>query len=224
MCVEFPIRFVGDEHNPANVVIEMSGTLVWRARGGWCEGITFRRPKILSAETSSELLRMEGEGRIDIIQCLLDNEGSSGNVASASGTGFKGKWSDVALRGGNGGLSLKEKAVLELSQVRKRFFRLPSIFSLIRLALQIRIQKCREFGVRCKEASEVKMIGCEVNGAQVGVQLLDGARASLSSCRILKSARSIIEKAPTAVATCTNNVATKSIDNQTIPGFRFVKT
>ena len=64
----------------------MGGTLIWKASGGFCEGITFRRPKLASGERSApELLRLESGSKLDIIESALDNEGSEGNVVAVRG-------------------------------------------------------------------------------------------------------------------------------------------
>ncbi len=76
--VTFPLRFIGDEHDPSHVIIELSGTVEWSAKGGWMEGITFRRPR-MSAD--------------------LDNEGSQGPVAIVTGEKSGGMWSSMQIKG-----------------------------------------------------------------------------------------------------------------------------
>jgi len=117
--VSFPVRFVGDESNAANVVVEMSGSLRWNASAGWMEGITFRRPKIASAEpSSSPVLFLNETGRVDMIQCVFDSRGSRGDVIAARGSGSKGKWEGVAVKGGDFGVSAGDSAALVLDKVR----------------------------------------------------------------------------------------------------------
>jgi len=116
--VDFPLRLVGDEHNPSNVVVEMSGTIKWRGKGGWCEGVTFRRPKLSSTESSpGELLRIEGMGQVDIFQSVFDNEGSEDSVVTVAGVGAKGRWESVLVKGGAVGIDIEEEASLELVDV-----------------------------------------------------------------------------------------------------------
>merc|ERR1719343_762854 len=102
IIVDKPLRFVGDENNPANVVIEMSGSVKWTGAGGWIEGITFRRPKISSGKDlpSFPMLEIGESGKIDIVHSVFDNDGSSGPVGHLSGSGKKGLWHDVVFRNG----------------------------------------------------------------------------------------------------------------------------
>lgn len=123
--MDFPVRFVGDENNAANVVVEMSGTLCWKGATGWMEGITFRRPKIASGEpSSSPILSLDGIGKIDMIQCIFDNRGGRGDVIKASGSGKKGSWESVAIKGGDVGVAVGETAELLLEKVRTLCWRL----------------------------------------------------------------------------------------------------
>ena len=100
--IDFPLRFVGDENDPAHVVVELSGTIRWGATCGFMEGVTFRRPKIASA-TSDEMLVVIG-GRLDLLQCVLNNHGSDGNVASVSRA--KCRWIGVVVQGSRQGSGL----------------------------------------------------------------------------------------------------------------------
>lgn len=103
IVVSVPLRFVGDEHSPSNVIIEMSGTLRWQSQGGWIEGITFRRPKISSGEpVSRELLRIEKGSRLDVVQSVFNNEGCGGRVVTAVEPSAKRLWKGVVVKGGNG--------------------------------------------------------------------------------------------------------------------------
>jgi hypothetical protein len=102
LAVDIPLRLTGDENNPSNVIIEMSGTLTWRGKGGWCEGVTFRRPKISSAEpTNRELLRIEKGGRLDVVHSVFNNEGCRGSVVTVTESGSKGRWENVIVKGGD---------------------------------------------------------------------------------------------------------------------------
>jgi hypothetical protein len=119
LFVDFPIRFVGDENNAANVVVEMSGSLRWQAIGGWIEGVTFRRPKISTGVPPADsMLRIEHTGRVDIAYSVLDNEGSTGTVVLALGAGQKGRWQTVSIRGGaGGGVAIEGESSIELRKV-----------------------------------------------------------------------------------------------------------
>lgn len=61
VTVDFTIKFVGDEHDPAHVVVELSGTVNWKAKGGFFEGITLRRPKIMPKGSVSKNFRLQEE-------------------------------------------------------------------------------------------------------------------------------------------------------------------
>lgn len=121
MLVEIPLRIIGDEDNLSNVIVEMSGTIIWRAGGGFFEGITFRRPKISSSERPvRELLRVEEMGKLNVIQSMFDNEGSSGDVVMLFGPGYKGRWVNISVQHGSVGICLRNGAQLELLEVRNR--------------------------------------------------------------------------------------------------------
>ena len=97
----------------------MSGTIVWRGEGGFIEGVTFRRPKLSSGGPApAELLRMENKGKVDMVQSVFDNEGSSGDVIRLSGEGRKGLWESCLFQHGIRGISLQERAQLDITQVR----------------------------------------------------------------------------------------------------------
>lgn len=118
LVVDNPVRLIGDEHNPSNVVVETSGTIVWRAAGGFIEGVAFRRPKLSSGEVpTDDLLRIENKGRLGMVQSIFDNEGSSGDVVKLSGEGFKGRWESCLFQNGKSGISLCDMAQLEITQV-----------------------------------------------------------------------------------------------------------
>lgn len=97
----------------------MGGTLVWNARGGFCEGITFRRPKMASGSNPvGELLRLETGGQLNLVKCVFDNDGISNPVAVARNQDKKSNWKSVTLKGGTDGLSLENNAILCLNEVR----------------------------------------------------------------------------------------------------------
>lgn len=122
ITVNFPLKFVGDENDPSHVIWEMSGTIVWKAKGGWMEGITARRPKMASeCNHGCEILRLEGEGRFDMAHNVFDNDGGSENVVSfVNGTGHKGTWEDVVVKGAPencSGMHFEGGAILNLNKV-----------------------------------------------------------------------------------------------------------
>jgi hypothetical protein len=113
LVVKYPVRLVGDEHNPSNVVVEMGCTLVWKARGGFCEGVTFRRPKLSSGDSSTlVMLRLETGSRLDVVEAVLDNDGTEGDVVVARDA--RGSWRNVSIRGGTRGISFEAGATIDL--------------------------------------------------------------------------------------------------------------
>eukprot|EP01082_Thalassiosira_pseudonana_P006045 g5467.t1 g5467 contig2:591837-593116(+) len=118
LMVDIPIKFVGDEEDPSHVVLELSGEISWKAAGGWMEGITVRRPKMISgASPKNDLLRIESGGRLDVYHCVFDNRGSVGNCVSMTGTGSGGHWVKATLQGASrdcSGLFVGQYACAEL--------------------------------------------------------------------------------------------------------------
>ncbi|KAL7534972.1 hypothetical protein ACHAXR_008693 [Thalassiosira sp. AJA248-18] len=101
LVVNKPIKFVGDEHEPAHVILELSGEIIWKYSGGWMEGITIRRPRIATGVTPvSEILRIDSGGRLDMYNCVFDNRGSIGNCISIS-SNAGGRWERTNINGGS---------------------------------------------------------------------------------------------------------------------------
>jgi hypothetical protein len=118
MVVDWPLRFIGDESNPSNVIVEMSGTIKWRACSGFIEGLTFRRPKISSGEKAEQvLLLVEKNAKVNMVNVILDNEGSFGNVVTLIGPGNKGRWETVSIHNGMVGVLMQKGARIDLSRV-----------------------------------------------------------------------------------------------------------
>lgn len=138
--MDVPIRLIGDEHNPTNVVIEMNGTVIWRARGGFFEGILFRRQKLAANGDEGELLRVEDNARLGMIQCSFDNGGGAGPVVSVEGPREMGEWTDVSIFGGGDGIRLSGQAKLDLKQVR--FQQISFLFSFF---AGLHPQECRKW-------------------------------------------------------------------------------
>eukprot|EP00804_Cyclotella_cryptica_P000370 CCRYP_008690-RB/>CCRYP_008690-RB protein AED:0.12 eAED:0.19 QI:0/0.90/0.83/1/0.90/0.91/12/164/2166 len=104
--INVPIRFLGDEDDPSHVILELSGEIVWKAKGGWMEGITVRRPKLVTGGTpANEVLRLDEGGRLDIWHCVFDNRGNIGNCVSVAGFEAGGNWERVSIHGGSDGCS-----------------------------------------------------------------------------------------------------------------------
>lgn len=119
MDIDIPLKFVGDEHDPSHVVIELSGTVRWKAKGGFLEGITFRRPRISGkADCSGPILSMEHGACLDMVHCVFNNEGGwGGDVATISGG--KGQWLDVHIKGSRTscGLLATDESDVQLKEV-----------------------------------------------------------------------------------------------------------
>jgi F-box-like len=90
LLVDVPLRFIGDEHNPANVVVEMSGTIQWKASGGYIEGMLWRRPAMQAETSLRPMLSLIGINReaetaaVKLIHSVLDNNGTDGAVVTVS--------------------------------------------------------------------------------------------------------------------------------------------
>ena len=119
--VTFPIKIIGDEHEPSHVTVEMSGVLKWAGKGGWIEGVTFRRPRIASGgQGVPEILRLHNGGRLDMAHCVLENEGSPCSVAVISGADSRGHWRSTDIKGSEGGsgVVIDSNGFVELRKVR----------------------------------------------------------------------------------------------------------
>lgn len=60
-----------------------------------------RRPKLVTGNTPmNDLLRLDHDGRLDIWQCIFDNNGSIGNCVSVAGAaGGGGMWERLSVHG-----------------------------------------------------------------------------------------------------------------------------
>ena len=121
LIIEKKIRFVGDEHEPAHVVVELSGEINWKANGGWMEGITIRRPRIATGATpNKDILRIDSDGRLNMYNCVFDNRGSIGNCISVGSCATGSEWEKTTIIGGsreNSGLLVEKNAKVELIEV-----------------------------------------------------------------------------------------------------------
>ena len=124
--IKFPLRFLGDEDDPSHVILELSGEIKWKARGGWMEGIMIRRPKLVTGVTpTNEILRLEHGGRLDIWHCIFDNYGSKGNCVSVDGSEAGGTWERLNVHGASeqfSGLLVNQSANIRLIDVSPLMF------------------------------------------------------------------------------------------------------
>jgi hypothetical protein len=125
LVIDFPLRFLGDEDDPSHVVLELSGEIIWKAKGGWMEGIMIRRPKLVTGIAPSyQVMRIEQGGKLDVWHCIFDNRGSIGNCVSVSGIGAGGTWERLSINGASeefSGLLVGQNASLHLLDVSKSF-------------------------------------------------------------------------------------------------------
>mmetsp|Transcript_7652 Transcript_7652/g.22422 ORF Transcript_7652/g.22422 Transcript_7652/m.22422 type:complete len:1551 (+) Transcript_7652:1-4653(+) len=210
IIVDKPLRFVGDENNPSNVVIEMSGSLQWTAKGGWIEGITFRRPKMSSGKVlpSCPMLELGGAARIDVIHSVFDNDGSTGPVGKLYGSGTKGRWEGVVLRnGGASGIHIdgSDQAKVEL--------------------LNCTIKGNQADGIFATNKAKFRMVNCLVDANHgYGVRLATaGCHADLLDSRFKGNASGVIKKETHCVVTSSGNTAfLKTKPKRQIPGFKLM--
>lgn len=117
-----PLRIIGDEHDPSHVIVELSGVVQWSGKGGWMEGVTFRRPR-MATDQNREILRLHDGGRVDMGVCVLDNEGSQGPVAVVTGAKSRGEWFSTDIKGSEAGAGamIESGGTLNLQNVRILF-------------------------------------------------------------------------------------------------------
>lgn len=210
IVIDKPLRFVGDENNPANVVIEMSGSVKWTAKGGWIEGITFRRPKMSSGKDLPyfSMLELRDSGKIDMIHSVFDNDGSTGPVGRISGSGNKGSWSNVVFR--NGG-----SVGLHIDGGQK---------------VQVALDGCIIKGSRgdaliATNKAKFKLTGCTLeNNEGYGIRLATGGcHADIFDSRFKDNIAGVIKKEPHCVVTSSSNTAFLTAKpKRQIPGFKLM--
>ena len=71
--VNVPLRFIGDDKDASHVVIEMSGTLIWKASKGFIEGVTLRRPRVGDFDRVSDILKIENQASLIIVRSAIDS-------------------------------------------------------------------------------------------------------------------------------------------------------
>mmetsp|Transcript_20703 Transcript_20703/g.31870 ORF Transcript_20703/g.31870 Transcript_20703/m.31870 type:complete len:437 (+) Transcript_20703:1-1311(+) len=175
--VDFPLRFVGDEHDPSHVVIELSGTVTWHGKGGWIEGVTFRRPKISSgANPSKEILRVENGGQVDIVHSVMNNRGNEGAVILVQGLQSKTRCVDVEVKGSEGdGVVILSGGNIDLDQCA--------------------IYENGRSGLICMDSSKFKMDRSKVerNGG-IGVELNGNSSGIITQCRFFYNNNGLLQK------------------------------
>ena len=210
IIIDKPLRFVGDENNPANVVIEMSGSVQCTAKGGWIEGITFRRPKMSSGKDlpSFPMLELKEFGNINMVHSVFDNDGSTGPVGHLSGSGNKGLWQNVVFRnGGSAGIFIDggNKVEVEL--------------------LGCIIKGSRSDGLVATNKAKLKLDQCTVEDNEgYGVRLATGGcQAGILESRFKDNIAGVIKKEPHCVVTSSSNTAFLTVKpKRQIPGFKLM--
>ena len=232
LSIQLPLKFVGDENNASNVVIELSGTISWSGKAGWVEGVTFRRPKISSGEGSADdMFRISEGGRVDMIHSVVDNAGSSGASAIAlQGLGTGGRWQNVIVSGGNEqGIKLDGGAKVEMKKVRMGSSvhvavwvknAIPSQPFFVALQNQCIIRGNRGNGIVCNN-SEVQVIDSRIAGNGGHGAIIRGGAARFAKCYFGRNAKGILQKEDGCKVNCNHNTAPASaLARQSIPGFQ----
>jgi len=210
LFVNIPLRIIGDENDPSHVVVELSGTIVWKGQGGWMEGVTLRRPRISSnANALKHTLQIQNGGQFDMFNCVLNNEGSSASVALVSNANSKGKWKKVEIKGGGqqgGGILVEDNGTIEM--------------------IKCRIVSNHGDGVTCCDTTFVTLRDCEIeDNAGVGISLMDSSHACIERTRVVRNNGGVMVKRKNCVCDpCIDNVCdlTLAKGQEVVPGFRFV--
>lgn len=197
---------MGDEHNPSNVVVELSGSLTWTAKGGFIEGVTFRRPKISSGTPpTNDLLVVEADGRVDVLNSVFDNDGCTGVVANVSGKNMrKGRWKSAVLKGGELGLDIQNGSVELIKGV---------------------IKGNKAGGVKCSGiTSSISLLETKVEKNQgPGVHARERSHTKLNNCTFVNN-RTIFKKENGCTSQCSgNNAFVKTVPSTSIPGFQMIQ-
>jgi hypothetical protein len=53
------------------VVIEVSGTIIWKGSAGFIEGVTFRRPRIGENGRETDIFRIERGSKVSIVKSVF---------------------------------------------------------------------------------------------------------------------------------------------------------
>ena len=208
MIIDKPLRIVGDEDNPTNVVIEMAGSVKWTGNGGWIEGITFRRPKLASGEVPFQpMLSITGNGRVDIVHSIIDNDGSVGPVVQISGPAGrkKGTWEDVVIRnGGSAGIDMDGGTSLDLTRCRVRG---------------------NGDGIKAANNCAIKLVKCKFERNKgFAIRFPSPCKGEFVKCTFEHNRKGVFGKVPNCGITSTGNTAiVKKIPERGTPGFKFFK-
>ncbi|KAL3922930.1 MAG: hypothetical protein SGILL_001943 [Bacillariaceae sp.] len=204
LIVDKPIKLVGDENNPSNVVIEMSGCVKWSAKGGWIEGITFRRPKILSgAAPTSPILVATEQGRFDAIHSVFDNAGSSGHTVVLTGSGNKGIWDGVSIRNsGSVGVLLSGDIKFKL--------------------LNSSVKGNGGSGVVVVNKASVELTKCKVtNNKGYGIRVAKACHGKVLKSHFAQNGKGPLLRETNCYLSCSMNTAIIHVlPKKTIPGFK----
>lgn len=204
LLVDKPLKLVGDENNPANVVIEMSGSMRWSGQGGWIEGITFRRPKIVSGLVSSApMLDLCESGSINMIQNVFDNEPNKGTTILLSGTGQKGNFNNVIIRNGwSGGIRMNGPIQLKLTDCT--------------------VKGNLSDGVTVGNESALEMTKCKVSRNRGhGIRCAKGSKIAIVKCHFAANAKGVLHRETGCNLSCSGNTATVfTLPGKQIPGFK----
>ena len=188
----------------------MSGSVQWTAKGGWIEGITFRRPKMSSGKILPffPMLEIKQSGKLDIFRSVFDNDGSTGPVGNISGSGKKGKWQDVVFRnGGSAGIRIDgaEKAEVDL--------------------IGCTIKGSRSDGIMATNKAKFKFTKCTVEKNEgYGIRLATaGCQAEIFESCFKDNVTGVIKKEPHCVVTSSSNTAFLTVKpKKQIPGFKLM--
>jgi Right handed beta helix region len=182
----------------------MSGSIQWTGKGGWIEGITFRRPKIVTGSIPNlPILEIKDRGKIDMIQCIFDNEPSTGPVVVVSGTGNKGHFDGVSIRNGkSGGVQMNGPIQLKLTNCM--------------------VRGNAQDGVDVGGQSSIEMKKCKVsNNKGFGLRFAKGSRGIILQSHFVGNAKGVLLRQSGCNLSCSTNTAIVSVvPVKQIPGFK----
>jgi hypothetical protein len=75
LVVKRRVRLIGDVMEASRAVVELSGSVVWTARGGLLQMLTLRRPR--ACPHAAACLAVRG-GALEVVACIVNNEGGAG--------------------------------------------------------------------------------------------------------------------------------------------------
>jgi parallel beta-helix repeat protein len=202
--VTVPLKFVGDENDPSHVIIELSGCIQWAAKGGFIEGIMFRRPKISAGELHNDVLSVAQSCNLDIVHSILDNQGSNGSVVKISGG--KCNFFDVAIKGSKSGSGIyaDNKATIFLDRCQ--------------------VEGNKGAGIRCTDSSSIKIVNCHIEeNSGVGLLLQVNSKGEVIKSRFAYNGGILEKESGSSCVPCSGNVALVRKPMKSIPGFRIIR-